>query len=83
MGHTVRWDSVFYLENALEGYRYEKNHAFLPGFITIVKMMHQISNVFYLELTLLLNETFNIISMVLLYKISMIVSSNKNVQYRY
>jgi hypothetical protein len=29
--HAFRWDSLFFYENAHNGYRFEKNHAFFPG----------------------------------------------------
>jgi hypothetical protein len=37
--HAVRWDSVFFLENGVNGYRFEKNHVFLPGFPLIIKTL--------------------------------------------
>ena len=39
--HTVRWDAIFYLEIAMYGYNYEKNHAFFPFFPKLLELMSQ------------------------------------------
>jgi hypothetical protein len=56
LNHTTRWDSAFFLENAINGYRYEKNHAFLPGFPLIVRAFATVSPEYYLLLTLIVIE---------------------------
>ena len=76
LDHSMRWDSTFYVENALNGYRYEKNHAFLPGFITVLKMIHLLNPKYYICLTLVCIEVANMISVILLFKTTLMITKN-------
>ena len=40
--NLIRFDSFFFVSNALNGYIYEKNHAFLPGYVNLIKIMNRI-----------------------------------------
>ena len=79
LDHSMRWDSTFYLENAINGYNYEKNHAFLPGFSNVLKMIHSLIPKYYISLTLVCIEIANMMSVILLYKTTLLITKNVKV----
>lgn len=78
--HAIRYDSDFYIDIGLNGYRYFKNHAFFPGYPMVIRISSYISN-HPLYVTLLFNEVFNVMSSIFLYKTTLIVYKKEKVKF--
>lgn len=46
--NLIRFDSFFFISNALNGYTYEKNYAFLPGYVNLIKLINGLFSKYFI-----------------------------------